>query len=198
VTEHVKHSWFDPGRGSGPPPEALTIPSPDREEAYSWAKAPRYDGKPAETGPLARMVCDGDPLITDVVAVRGPGVLARVLGRLHEMVRLAAEMRGWLREIDPAAPFHRRVDLPDSGAGWGVVEAPRGSLVHWVRLSQGRIQDCQIVTPTAWNFSPRDDADVPGPAEAALVGTPAGGTHGTSAVLHVVRSFDPCLFCSVH
>jgi Ni,Fe-hydrogenase I large subunit len=198
ITEHLKYSWFDATRSGQHPSQAMTIPAPDHEGAYSWTKAPRYGGRPVETGPLARMLCDGDPLLTDVVAVHGAGVLARVLARLHETVRLVAEMSRWMKAIDPDQAFAGRVTLPEEGAGLGVVEAPRGTLMHWTRFAQGKIQDYQVVTPTAWNFSPRDDADLPGPAESALVGAPADDTKVSAAVLHVVRSFDPCLYCSVH
>jgi hydrogenase large subunit len=142
------------------------------------------------------MICDGDPLIAGVVAARGAGVFARVLARLHETVRLAAQARSWLLAIDPKRPFCRKIVVPPDGAGLAAIEAPRGMLLHRVRLEAGKIRSYQIVTPTAWNFSPRDDADVPGPAESALEGAPAGGD--SRSVMHVIRSFDPCLYCSVH
>ncbi|MBN1774331.1 MAG: nickel-dependent hydrogenase large subunit, partial [Deltaproteobacteria bacterium] len=195
VIEHTKHSWFE-AASSGHPAEATTIPAPDRAEAYSWAKAPRYGGRPVETGPLARMICDGDPLIGDLVAVRGPGVFVRVLARLHETVRLAVQLRAWLQAIDPKRRFYRECVLPAEGTGMAAVEAPRGTLLHWLRIREGKIVHYQIVTPTAWNFSPRDDADVPGPVESALEGLPAG--EGCRGAAYVVRSFDPCLYCSVH
>ena len=54
----------------------------------------------------------------------------------------------------------------------------------------------QIVAPTTWNFSPRDASGAPGPLERALVGVDGG--EGSVAVQHVVRSFDPCMVCTVH
>ena len=43
----------------------------------------------------------------------------------------------------------------------------------------------------------RDASGVPGPLEAALVGVAVTGP-GALAVQHVVRSFDPCMVCTVH
>ena len=77
-----------------------------------------------------------------------------------------------------------------------LVEAARGSLGHWITVEGGRIANYQIVSPTTWNFSPRDGEGTPGPLEQALVGTPVG--EGNVAVQHVVRSFDPCMVCTVH
>ena len=38
----------------------------------------------------------------------------------------------------------------------------------------------------------------PGPLEAALVGAPVPDPGHPAAIAHVVKSFDPCLFCTVH
>jgi hydrogenase large subunit len=80
----------------------------------------------------------------------------------------------------------------------GLVEAPRGVLGHWLRVEEGRIRNYQIITPTGWNLSPRDSQDQAGPLESALVGTPVPDPERPVAVSHVVKSFDPCLFCTVH
>jgi len=81
----------------------------------------------------------------------------------------------------------------------GLTEAARGSLGHWVVLQQGRIVNYQIVAPTSWNFSPRNAAGVPGALEQALVGAPVRPGEDTPvAVQHIVRSFDPCMVCTVH
>jgi hydrogenase large subunit len=79
-----------------------------------------------------------------------------------------------------------------------LVEAPRGVLGHWLRVEEGKIQNYQIITPTGWNLSPRDSADCPGPLEAALVGALVPDPDHPAAIAHVVKSFDPCLFCTVH
>ena len=77
-------------------------------------------------------------------------------------------------------------------------EAARGALGHWVSISGGKLSGYQIVTPTAWNASPRDDAGHLGPMERALIGTPVTDRDQPVEVLRVIHSFDPCLACSVH
>jgi hydrogenase large subunit len=89
--------------------------------------------------------------------------------------------------------------LPDEASGCGLTEAARGSLGHWLRVERGRIAHYQIVAPTSWNFSPRDADETPGALEAALVGAPVlPGETTPVAVQHIVRSFDPCMVCTVH
>ena len=62
-----------------------------------------------------------------------------------------------------------------------------------------RIAGYQIVAPTTWNFSPRDEGGTPGPVEAALVGAEVGADEDVPlTVQHIVRSFDPCMVCTVH
>jgi len=185
-------------RGGVHPFDGESNPAPDRTEAYSWAKAPRYAGQPAETGPLARMVNGRDPLIVDLMGRHGPSVFLREIARLHETVRLLSQIGVWLDEVNPEEPFYHQMSKARSGEGMGLVEAPRGLLGHWLQVEAGKIRNYQIVTPTGWNLSPRDSDDRPGPLETALVGTPAADPDRPVAISHVVKSFDPCLFCTVH
>ena len=81
VAEDVSHSWY---RDDGPPRhpsrgETTPYASGREGERYTWAKAPRYDGLPAETGPLAERLVAGDPLFVDLVARLGPSALVRVV-----------------------------------------------------------------------------------------------------------------------
>ena len=198
ILEHVKYAWYDLCEGGVHPFDGESNPAPERTEAYSWAKAPRYAGQPAEAGPLARMINDRDPLIADLLARHGPCVFVRELARLHETIRVLSQIGVWLNEVDPEEPFYHETPPPESGSGVGLVEAPRGTLGHWLRVEAGRIRNYQIITPTGWNLSPRDSDDRPGPLETALVGTPAADPEKPAAISQVVKSFDPCLFCTVH
>ena len=107
--------------------------------------------------------------------------------------------RSWLAGLRPREPFAHPHALPDEGQGVGTTEAARGTLGHWLSVRQGRLERYQIVAPTSWNFSPRDHLGRPGALEAALVGAPVlPGEDTPVAVQHIVRSFDPCMVCTVH
>jgi Ni,Fe-hydrogenase I large subunit len=175
------------------------LPDADRTGAYSWCKAPRLDGDIAETGALARQLVDGHPLIRDLVARDGGNVHARVVARLVEIALVVIAMEGWVNALQPGERFIAHAKMPESGEGAGLTEAARGSLGHWLTIEKGRIANYQIIAPTTWNFSPRDAEGTPGPLEQALVGAPVRpGETEPVAVQHIVRSFDPCLVCTVH
>jgi hydrogenase large subunit len=87
---------------------------------------------------------------------------------------------------------------PTDVKGVGNVEAPRGSLGHWVHIRDGRIENYQAVVPTTWNASPRDPAGNIGAYEAALLGTPMANAEQPLEILRTIHSFDPCLACASH
>ena len=199
IREDLTHAWMGGGVGPLHPAEGVTLPDADRPGAYTWCKAPRLDGWPMEVGALARQLVQGHPLIRNLAARGSVGVAARVLARLLELALVLPVMEDWARRLKPGAPFCVQGTLPRESTGVGLVEAARGSLGHWLGVRNGRILNYQIVAPTTWNFSPRDRDGVPGPLEQALVGAQVRpGETAPVAVQHIVRSFDPCMVCTVH
>jgi hydrogenase large subunit len=199
ITEDISHSWMGYQNAPKHPFDGVTLPDAEVEQAYSWCKAPRLDGKVVEVGALARQQVDGHPLIRDLVAQSGGNVRNRVVARLLEIARVVMLMEHWVREIQPKEPFCNHAAMPKEAQGAGLVEAARGSLGHWVKIRNGRILNYQIVAPTTWNFSPRDSAGQPGALELALEGAKLRtGEQEPVSVQHIVRSFDPCMVCTVH
>ncbi len=199
ITEDHASSWLIRADGPREPARGLTVPDADAPDAYSWCKAPRLGGVVAETGALARQLVDGHPLLRDLAANGRGNVKSRVIARLIEVARLVPLMERWIWEIRPGDPFCLHAAMPDEARGEGLIEAARGSLGHWLEIRKGRIFNYQIVAPTTWNFSPRDGAGQPGACEQALSGAPVkAGEASPIAVQHIVRSFDPCMVCTVH
>ena len=194
IAEDISHAWLD--GETRHPAQGVTRPRDERAAGYTWCKAPRLAGLPMETGALARQVVNGHPLALDLVRHGGGNVKSRVVARLLEIAVILPAMEQWVQQLAPGEPFCAQGEMPAQASGAGMVEAARGSLGHWISVEDGRIANYQIVSPTTWNFSPRDATGTPGPLEQALVGTPAG--EGNVAVQHVVRSFDPCMVCTVH
>ncbi|MET0091566.1 MAG: nickel-dependent hydrogenase large subunit [Candidatus Thiodiazotropha sp.] len=199
IREDVSHSWMQMQSEPRHPFEGVTLPASDLDEGYTWCKAPRLDGQVVEVGALARQLVDGHPLIRDLVRQSGGNVRNRVIARLLEIARVTLAMEQWARDLKPGEAFHHGVPMPDEAQGFGLVEAARGSLGHWLKVKRGRILNYQIIAPTTWNFSPRDGQEQPGALELALRNAPVqAGEQEPVAVQHIVRSFDPCMVCTVH
>lgn len=216
VREDTAHSFYrgdkslHPWQGETDPIDPL---EGKKQDKYSWAKSPRYDvpgqgSKPLEVGPLARQVIAGrpnaaahqdyDPLFRDIVQQHGPSIFTRVMARMHEAPKYFKYTRQWLDQIDLHDRFYTKPVEHEQGRGFGATEAARGALSDWIVLSNGRIENYQVITPTAWNIGPRDRSGVLGPMEQAFIGAQITDPTDPVEMGHVARSFDSCLVCTVH
>lgn len=211
ISEEVKHSWYAGSTTGKNPAQGETQPDTSKAEAYSWIKSPRYDGKVYEAGPLSRVLvtyASGEPTLkalVDSTLARfsaSPSALFSVLGRhaarALETKFIADSMPGWLLQIKPGEPVYIDYTMPEEAQGMGLTEAARGALGHWIEIKEGKIANYQVITPTAWNASPIDDKNHPGPIEQAITGTKIRDEGNPFEIVRIVRSFDPCLACAVH
>ena len=225
VVENIAHSWYQ-GDWSKHPYEEDDVPNYtdfQDEGKYSWIKAPRFQGKPMQVGPLAQMmvgyaqghkpiiknVNNALSLVSSVAGVKvGPEVLHSTLGR-HVARAVRASMlsdlalKHWDLLVDNVGKgdleiFNKPVFPQGEQQGYGFHEAPRGVLSHWVVIRDGKIKNYQCVVPSTWNAGPRDSDGEPGPYEASLVGNPVADAEKPLEVLRTVHSFDPCIACAVH
>jgi len=203
---------------TGPKPPFETLAG---YEKYSFLKTPRWKDNPMETGPLARLLVSyaaGHADVKESVgAVLGKlnvplEALFSTLGRTAARAVDAELAMGWLKEF--FAELMGRVKTretstfngerwepstwPAEAEGVGLVEAPRGSLAHWIKIRNGKIDNYQLVVPTTWNGSPRDAHEQRSAFEESLIGTPVAKLDEPVEILRTIHSFDPCLACSVH
>lgn len=202
ITEDVSHSWFEQGAEPTHPFSGRTKPYAAGQggQQYSWIKAPRYGQDVVETGPLAEMVIDKNPLFTDMIKSEGPNVFVRELARLVRPAYLLSSMETMIDELLSRREdsFYQTVQHIPDGEGTGMIQAARGALGHWVKVKDEKISHYQIVTPSSWNGSPRDERGARGAWEQALIGTPIKDMSNPVEAGHVIRSYDPCLVCAVH
>lgn len=225
VVEDVTHGYYK-GRGAQHPWKGETEPEyTDFQDdgKYSWVKAPRFDGKPMQVGPLSNILVayalaheltrkwtDRALATVSQIAKRSITVdkLQSTMGRhLARAIRTAVlsdlALRHWqllvANVIKGDSSSFRAPSFPkESVEGMGFHEAPRGTLSHWVVVNDGRLANYQAVVPTTWNASPRDEGDVPGPYEAALLHNPVANPEKPLEILRTVHSFDPCMACACH
>ena len=235
VKEYVTSSWYEYSKGdrvglhpfegetkakyTGPPTPWTYLQD---QKKYSWMKAPRYEDRPMEVGPLARMLVayaaghkDVRELVGAVLAKLNVGApalfstLGRTAARGMETLLLARRLPVWYGQLvdriksgDVQTFNDKKWDpakWPAKAQGYGYLDAPRGALGHWVQIEDQKISRYQCVVPSTWNCSPRDGQGQPGPYEAALMDHhPLVDPERPIEILRTIHSFDPCMACGVH
>jgi hydrogenase large subunit len=125
-------------------------------------------------------------------------VLGRHAARALETKLVADCMADWVVQLQPGEPVCAPYEVPEEAEGMGITDAPRGALGHWVKIKDSKIENYQLVVPTTWNGSPKDDRGQPGPVEQSLIGTRVRDAENPFELVRIVRSFDPCLACAIH
>ncbi len=210
IAEDVTSSRFS-SPGGLHPSKGETVADSDKSGAYTWLKAPRYQGKPMEVGPLARLLVgyhnnvayvkeaiDGLLTTLGADATALDSVLGRHAARALECQMVARRCLDWVAQLEPGKPVFTPFEMPSECEGYGLTEAARGALGHWISVKESKISRYQCVVPTTWNCSPRDADGVPGPVEQALVGAVVADADNPIEAARVVRAFDPCIACAVH
>ena len=215
-----KHPWEGETKlnysGPKPPYESLNV-----SEKYSWLKTPRWRGHAMEVGPLSRMLvgyASGKDEYKEVIHYALQKLDVPVTALFSTLGRTAARglesvlVAKWSTEFyDQLLANIKNGDTrtfvadkwdpetwPSEAKGVGMTEAPRGALAHWIRIKDKLIDNYQLVVPSTWNASPRDQNGNLSAYEAALIGTPIADPENPLEILRTIHSFDPCLACAVH
>lgn len=224
ITEDIQHAWYK-GEKPLPPYEGTTEPeytgldkngNVKGDEKYTWCKAPQYDGRPVEVGPLARFIvgyAQGDerikPLVDNTLKALGapPTILFSTLGRTAaralETKLIADYGQNFINELIANVKAGdtgtwTRCSVPKSGKGRGMTEVPRGALGHWVVIENEKIANYQAIVPSTWNAAPRNKDGKRGPYEESLIGTKLAKADQPLEIIRTIHSFDPCMACAVH
>jgi len=143
-----------------------------------FERLPTFDGRPAETGAIARLC--SQPLVAALADAFGRSTLVRFAARLAELARLAGG-------VPPPASLAGSLQL-GSGRGLGWVETARGLLLHQIDLDGEKIGRYRIVAPTEWNFHPQ------GAVAAATLGVrEVSAADLRRRTDRLLQSLDPCV-----
>ncbi|GKT11764.1 MAG: quinone-reactive Ni/Fe-hydrogenase large subunit [Thiomicrorhabdus sp.] len=227
ITEEASRSWYADEQPTSPYDETTEPHYTDlntdgtlkTEGKYSWIKAPRYKGQPMEVGPAARMIIGylkGATLIkpyvqqfmddTDLELIDFSSTLGRNVARAIEAEVTCDVIFSSVSELIENIKYYNEETwtkydfdaLPTSTKGCAILEVPRGTLSHFIRIENAKVANYQAVVPTTWNASPKDANGKRGPYEEAIVGLHLADPQQPLEVLRAVHSFDPCLACAVH
>jgi sulfhydrogenase subunit alpha len=171
---------------------------------HSFCKRSRYKGNPYSVGALARVNVLGERLRGEAGKAYhkhfGPrwktNPLFHNAAQALEILYCFEEMPVLIDEIlktpeNPAlVPYKKR-----DGVGTGLVEAPRGLLIHHYEIKGGLVTDVDIITPTAQNA---EDIERYCYLAAQKLLDQGQEDKIRDRMDLVVRAFDPCISCSVH
>jgi len=181
-------------------------------ETWSYLKSPYFKplGYPEgiyRVGPAARLnVCSGcgTPLADQEWAEfrsleRGPVMSSfhNHYARLVEILYCLETLEELLNDPDIVNPHVRAFAQPNYREGVGVMEAPRGTLIHHYKVDgEGLVTWVNLIVATGHN-NLAINRGVLQVAKRYINGNkiPNGATNRVEAV---IRAFDPCLSCSTH
>ncbi len=171
--------------------------------SHSYAKHSRYKEKPFSVGALARVNNLGERLKGEAGKMykkyfnrrwkRNPlfNNAAQALEILYAFERIPKVVEKMLKLSDPAIVKYNTKEAK----GTGIIEAPRGLLVHSYEISDGLVSYTDIITPTAQNAE-----DIERYCSIAAQKLLDAGEEDKikDRMDLVVRAYDPCISCSAH
>lgn len=236
IEEFVSSAWFtyEDGDDKGLHPLVgettveYTGPKPPYDwlgddDKYTWSKAPRYDGRVIQVGPVARVLnayIQGESrtkqLVDEAVGKLGIRIeqmnstAGRTYARAVEAVTTAEYMadvvmpqfvdgiRGGDIDVFDASKWEPS-SWPDECSGMAFTEVARGMLSHFTSIKDGKVSNYQAVVPTTWLAGGRDPQGRLGPYEESLAnGHPLADPEQPLEPIRTIHSFDPCMSCAVH
>ncbi len=182
IKEQILHTWFTTEQGEI---------DKNKQDAYSYIKAPRYEGLAMEVGPLARLTLTGE-------YTKGHSCMDRIVARTLETEKILSIVENLLNRVELLTNNQKVISIPEEAIGAGMVDTTRGALGHFLQIKNKVIHHYNIITPTVWNLSPKDEENNPGVIEQALIGTAINNVNEPIEIGRIVRSFDPCIACATH
>lgn len=224
ITEENSYSWFE---GSGAVDPSLGNSNPkytglnsdntiNENDKYSWLKSPRYDKRPVETGPLARMIVGYikgaktiKPFIDDFLNKHNlelmdlSSTVGRVVTRAIESKIVGAYVLEFVSTLvenlkyGDTKIYCKPTENKDC-KGYSIREVPRGILLHYINVKDGKIENYQVIAPSTWNAGPMDGEKNKGVYEKSLIGTELADINNPIEIYRTIRSYDPCIACAIH
>ncbi|MGY5879501.1 MAG: Ni/Fe hydrogenase subunit alpha [Candidatus Thorarchaeota archaeon] len=176
---------------------------------HSFAKHGHYNEQPFMTGALSRYVLFGDRLTeraqelaemyVEYLDASNPmsnnfAQAIEVVYYLHRAEHIIYNL------LSSYKPDEKRIKphITKAGTGVSMTEAPRGMLAYTISVDRnGKVKGADIITPTAM-FLPILEADLKRMSEGLLQQGIKDAKIIGPKLETVVRSYDPCVSCSVH
>ena len=175
------------------------------ETDYSYAEKTSYNGEVIRANSLARI---------NLIPRMGTEYADRYLARFYKAFGRPAHkllLYDLARGVELVYALERAMEIlaepldnddtaiphsPRDGDGYGLVEAPRGPLIHHYRIENGLIAKAKFIIPTVHNVMAIERALRV--AAERYITSERVDMELEKAVGRVVRAFDPCIACATH
>jgi F420-non-reducing hydrogenase large subunit len=176
-----------------------------QESDYSYAGYTSVHGEVLRANSLARI---------NIVRTMGTSLADQYLSRFRQAFGVPAHailLYDLCRGIELVYAIERAMEIlnqslddgpvavphtPGDGEGYGLVEAPRGPLIHHYVIENGMIAKAEFIIPTVHNLLAIERALKV--AANRYINTERINLELDRAVGRVVRAFDPCIACATH
>jgi F420-non-reducing hydrogenase large subunit len=181
-------------------PDYLTLEDTD----YSYAGRTSYKGELIRANSLARVnmgelagTARTDQYLNRFWETFGRPAHAIMLFDLARGVELVSLERALAILEEPLDDEETELPYtPRDGDGYGLVEAPRGPLIHHYHIQEGLITQAEFIIPTVHNVGAIEQALRV--AAERYISAERVDMELERAVGRVVRAFDPCIACATH
>jgi coenzyme F420-reducing hydrogenase alpha subunit len=162
-------------------PEGIMLVGP---LARSFVRGGFMDDDEIRSFPLARLLSDPDSLTLESYDIC----------RLLEIFSVFKNILSIIDEIEDEPGIEANID--QSGKGLGVIEAPRGVLIHSYLINRGSLEKIRLLVATQFNNAYinlliRDLAEKHKASDRLT-------EEGEHIINRCVRIFDPCMSCATH
>jgi len=159
----------------------------------TYAKNAMYKDDYYEAGSLSRMMSLQIPLIKNIHRRYKDSAYSRVLARIYELAHLMKHANELLSTISISEnSYNKPISIEKiTASGVGIVEAPRGPLIHKTTIEKGIIKNYEIITPTQWNIGSSSKNKLT-PVQKTMLG------YTKAEALFIFRTFDVCSVCTTH
>jgi F420-non-reducing hydrogenase large subunit len=118
--------------------------------------------------------------------------------RLIEIVYAAERLLELCRDQEITSPDIRTIPTATPDEGVGVVEAPRGTLIHHYKTdSRGMVEKVNLIVATAHNY-PAMNMSIKKAAQGLIKKGQAASEGLLNMVEMAFRAYDPCMACATH
>ncbi len=159
----------------------------------TYAQNALYKNEFIEVGPLARAMANTVPLIKNIHRRYKDSTYTRAIARIYELSFLTLHVKKILQnlQVDEASYIKPPNIKKITAEGIGIVEAPRGTLIHRIMIEKGIIKQYEIITPTQFNLA-SSTKQQPAIVQNAM-------KHLTEdEATFIFRTFDVCSVCTTH